>query len=79
MTDSAVTGPLLASDPNVDPTKGSVLRAEVGDTIVVHFRNADHRYRWPHSPRTTRGNWLHHCHVVEHMAGGMVGHYRVST
>lgn len=28
---------------------GPVLRAEVGDTIRVHFRNHDHYYQWPHS------------------------------
>ena len=29
---------------------GPVLRASVGDTIRVHFRNNDSHYRWPHSP-----------------------------
>jgi hypothetical protein len=28
---------------------GPILRAEVGDEIVVHFRNADDHYRQPHS------------------------------
>ncbi|MDH6114999.1 FtsP/CotA-like multicopper oxidase with cupredoxin domain [Kitasatospora sp. MAP12-15] len=28
---------------------GPVLRAEVGDTLRVHFRNNDEHYRWPHS------------------------------
>lgn len=28
---------------------GPVLRAEVGDTIRIHFRNQDHHYQWPHS------------------------------
>lgn len=28
---------------------GPVLRAEVGDTVRVHFRNNDQHYRWPHS------------------------------
>jgi FtsP/CotA-like multicopper oxidase with cupredoxin domain len=23
------------------------------------------------------GGWLYHCHVVDHMAGGMIGHYLV--
>jgi hypothetical protein len=25
-----------------------------------------------------RGRWLYHCHVVDHMMGGMIGHYVVS-
>ncbi|MFD0327970.1 multicopper oxidase domain-containing protein [Streptacidiphilus monticola] len=28
---------------------GPVIRAQVGDTLKVHFRNDDHHYRWPHS------------------------------
>jgi len=24
------------------------------------------------------GRWLYHCHVVDHMMGGMIGHYAVS-
>ena len=28
---------------------GPVLRAEVGDTVLVHFRNNDEHYQWPHS------------------------------
>ena len=28
---------------------GPVLRAEVGDTVRVHFRNNDEHYQWPHS------------------------------
>jgi len=28
---------------------GPVIRARVGDTIRVHFRNLDEHYRWPHS------------------------------
>ena len=23
------------------------------------------------------GTWLYHCHVTEHMAGGMIGYYHV--
>ncbi|MDJ0346085.1 multicopper oxidase domain-containing protein [Streptomyces sp. H10-C2] len=45
---------------------GPVLRAEVGDTIRVHFRNNDEHYRWPHSihphgvqyDRDNDGGWL---------------------
>ena len=25
------------------------------------------------------GDWLYHCHVTDHMAGGMIGRYRVGT
>ena len=25
------------------------------------------------------GRWLYHCHVVDHMAGGMVGYYQVNS
>jgi FtsP/CotA-like multicopper oxidase with cupredoxin domain len=25
------------------------------------------------------GDWLYHCHVVDHMTGGMVGNYVVTT
>jgi FtsP/CotA-like multicopper oxidase with cupredoxin domain len=25
------------------------------------------------------GSWIYHCHVTDHMAGGMVGHYVVET
>jgi manganese oxidase len=28
---------------------GPVIRAEVGDTVLVHFKNNDSRHRWPHS------------------------------
>jgi FtsP/CotA-like multicopper oxidase with cupredoxin domain len=28
---------------------GPVIRAQVGDTIRIHFRNNDTHYRWPHS------------------------------
>jgi FtsP/CotA-like multicopper oxidase with cupredoxin domain len=28
---------------------GPVIRAEVGDTVKVHFRNNDEHYKWPHS------------------------------
>jgi hypothetical protein len=28
---------------------GLVLRAQVGDALVVHFRNHDDHYLWPHS------------------------------
>jgi FtsP/CotA-like multicopper oxidase with cupredoxin domain len=24
------------------------------------------------------GDWLYHCHVTDHMSGGMVGWYKVS-
>lgn len=24
------------------------------------------------------GAWLYHCHVTDHMAGGMVGFYKVA-
>ncbi|MCX4749836.1 multicopper oxidase domain-containing protein [Kitasatospora sp. NBC_01287] len=45
---------------------GPVLRAQVGDTLVVHFRNNDAHYQWPHSmhPHGVRydgdndGGWL---------------------
>ncbi|MDH6132443.1 FtsP/CotA-like multicopper oxidase with cupredoxin domain [Kitasatospora sp. MAA4] len=45
---------------------GPVLRAEVGDTLVVHFRNNDTHYQWPHSmhphgvryDRDNDGGWL---------------------
>jgi manganese oxidase len=28
---------------------GPVIRAEVGDTVLVHFKNNDTRHKWPHS------------------------------
>lgn len=39
---------------HIDPTVGGeipgpVIRGEVGDTIVIHFRNNDTHYRFPHS------------------------------
>ncbi|MDH6116118.1 FtsP/CotA-like multicopper oxidase with cupredoxin domain [Kitasatospora sp. GAS204A] len=45
---------------------GPVLRAQVGDTLVVHFRNNDEHYKWPHSmhphgvryDRDSDGGWL---------------------
>ena len=45
---------------------GPVLRAEVGDVVLVHFRNNDAHYRWPHSvhphgvvyDRDSDGGWL---------------------
>ncbi|MDH6109829.1 FtsP/CotA-like multicopper oxidase with cupredoxin domain [Kitasatospora sp. MAP12-15] len=45
---------------------GPVLRAHVGDTLIVHFRNNDAHYQWPHSmhPHGVRydgnndGGWL---------------------
>lgn len=43
--------PLPASDEigRNDGIPGPVIRGEVGDTIRVHFRNADTHYRFPHS------------------------------
>lgn len=45
---------------------GPVIRAEVGDTVRVHFRNNDAHYQWPHSihphgvhyDRDNDGGWL---------------------
>jgi FtsP/CotA-like multicopper oxidase with cupredoxin domain len=31
---------------------GPIIRATAGDTVVVHFKNLDHHYRWPHSMHT---------------------------
>ncbi|HEY1651720.1 MAG TPA: multicopper oxidase domain-containing protein [Acidimicrobiales bacterium] len=31
---------------------GPIIRAEVGDTVLIHFKNNDHHYRWPHSVHT---------------------------
>jgi len=31
---------------------GPTIRAEVGDTVIVHFRNNDTHYGWPHSMHT---------------------------
>jgi manganese oxidase len=45
-------GQPLPADNNVGPNRGipgPVIRAEVGDTLLVHFRNNDTHYRWPHS------------------------------
>lgn len=45
-------GAPLDGDDDIGPNTGipgPVLRAEVGDMIVVHFRNNDTHYRFPHS------------------------------
>jgi FtsP/CotA-like multicopper oxidase with cupredoxin domain len=31
---------------------GPIIRANVGDTVLVHFRNNDSHYKWPHSMHT---------------------------
>ncbi|HTI13068.1 MAG TPA: multicopper oxidase domain-containing protein [Dictyobacter sp.] len=45
-------GKLLPGDDNIGPNTGipgPTFRAEVGDTIRVHFRNNDTYYKFPHS------------------------------
>ncbi len=45
----------LDGDADIGPNTGipgPVIRAEVGDTVVVHFRNNDTHYAWPHSIHT---------------------------
>jgi manganese oxidase len=45
-------GRLLAGNDSIGPNTGipgPTLRAEVGDTITVHFQNNDAHYRFPHS------------------------------
>jgi FtsP/CotA-like multicopper oxidase with cupredoxin domain len=45
---------------------GPIIRANVGDTIIIHFRNNDRSYNWPHSihPHGVRytpdsdGSWM---------------------
>ena len=36
-------------DPDNGGIPGPLLRARVGDTVLVHFKNLDHRFRRPHS------------------------------
>jgi manganese oxidase len=46
---------LLPSDSQIGPNTGipgPTIRAEVGDTVLVHFRNNDTHYAWPHSMHT---------------------------
>ncbi len=45
-------GRLLQGDDEIGPNRGipgPVIRAEAGDIVVVHFRNNDMHYGWPHS------------------------------
>jgi manganese oxidase len=45
----------LAGNADIGPNTGipgPVIRAEVGDTVMVHFRNNDTHYGWPHSVHT---------------------------
>jgi len=45
-------GEALPGSDDIGPNTGipgPVLRAEVGDTVLVHFRNNDTHYGWPHS------------------------------
>jgi FtsP/CotA-like multicopper oxidase with cupredoxin domain len=45
----------LAGDELLGPNRGipgPIIRAEVGDRVLVHFRNNDTHYRWPHSMHT---------------------------
>ena len=41
--------PNTAASGDNDGMPGPTIRAEVGDTVVVHFRNRDHHYGLPHS------------------------------
>ncbi|MBS1848464.1 MAG: multicopper oxidase domain-containing protein, partial [Actinobacteria bacterium] len=45
------TSPLAGNDDIGANTgiPGPIIRAEVGDTVIVHFRNNDRHYRWPHT------------------------------
>jgi len=46
---------VLPGDDQIGPNTGipgPTIRAEVGDTVVVHFRNNDTHYGWPHSMHT---------------------------
>ncbi len=31
---------------------GPIIRAQVGDTVLIHFKNNDRHYKWPHSVHT---------------------------
>ena len=41
--------PNTAESGDNDGMPGPTIRAEVGDTVIVHFRNRDHHYGLPHS------------------------------
>ena len=46
---------VLPGDSQIGPNTGipgPTIRAEVGDTVVIHFRNNDTHYGWPHSMHT---------------------------
>jgi FtsP/CotA-like multicopper oxidase with cupredoxin domain len=48
-------GSPLPADDDIGPNTGMPgpnLRASVGDTVKIHFRNNDTHYRWPHSMHT---------------------------
>src|SRR5277367_4947571 len=54
---------VLPGDSDIGPNTGfpgPIIRAKVGDTIVVHFRNNDTHYKFPHSV---------HAHGVEYQPG----------
>ncbi|HEY2215621.1 MAG TPA: multicopper oxidase domain-containing protein [Acidimicrobiales bacterium] len=45
----------IASNLDIGPNTGipgPIIRANVGDTVLVHFKNLDHHYKWPHSMHT---------------------------
>ena len=49
---SANFGKPLVGNADIGPNTGipgPVFRLNVGDTVTVHFRNADAHYKWPHS------------------------------
>ncbi|WP_329563094.1 multicopper oxidase domain-containing protein [Kitasatospora sp. NBC_01266] len=62
---------------------GPVLRAQVGDTLVIHFRNNDEHYQWPHSmhphgvlyDRNNDGGWLADAPTVPGTAVPFGGSY----
>ena len=48
--------PNTAESGDNDGMPGPTIRAEVGDTVIVHFRNPDHHYGLPHPCTSTRSS-----------------------
>lgn len=62
---------------------GPILEAAVGDVLEIRLTNrlpeptAFGRVRIAWMPDDRSGEWMYHCHILEHHAAGMMAHFQV--
>ena len=68
----------LLPDVSLSTTVHGVLASTRYRVIVAPLDGAAVTVVLSRGRRTPWGDWLYHCHVTDHMAGGMIGWYRVA-